>query len=111
MFDILTMHLAHLVNHGHSFEGAEELYNLLSEFPLRHSFFHLFQPQRGKLRLPKPATSSPIPSFYFMRYNKDEGTATGQYHSAIGSMVKFHVDQTQGLKKMRKYVKNIVPSK
>ena len=51
MFGVLTMHLARLINYGHLFDGVEELYNVLVEFPLQHSFFHLFRPKRNALSL------------------------------------------------------------
>ena len=48
-FDIMTHHLNRLISHGYIFSTAEELYNLLVEFPLRYSKFHLFEPKRDRM--------------------------------------------------------------
>ena len=101
MFGVLTMHLTRLVNYGHSFNGAEDLYNLLSAYPLAHSYFHLFKPQRKKLPLPQPSESKELTNFYFMDYDREKGIATGKYHSAVGTPTFFGVHSIEGLKKKK----------
>ena len=103
MFGVLTMHLNRLVNYGHSFEGAKELYDLLSTYPLNHSFFHLFEPQRKKLPIPTPRCKdiSEMQNFYFVKYDRDKGIATGKYHSEVGTETYFEIDEQEGLKKIK----------
>ena len=52
MFGIITMHLVRLVNYGHSYQSAQDLFELLKEFPLRNSSYHLFKPCRNLLSWP-----------------------------------------------------------
>ena len=107
MFGVLTMHLSRLVNSGHSFEGAEDLFNLLSAFPLRHSFFHLFQPQRHKLRIPEPSNQAKdITNFYLMEYDRDQGVCIGQFHSEVSVKMHFKIHNTEGLKKLSRRNQN-----
>ena len=47
MFGVLSRHLAYLISQGHSFSNARELYELLRKYPLKHTEFHLYVPQRG----------------------------------------------------------------
>ena len=109
MFGVLTRHLARLVNHGHSFETAEDLFNLLSEFPLRHTYFHLFKPERNRLPIPKP-DSAELSNFYLVEYDRDKGIVTGKYHSQIGTKIRFVVDKDQGLKRSDRLRESIFDS-
>ena len=102
MFGVLTMHLARLVNYGHSYEQAEDLFNLLSTYPLQHSFFHLFKPKRGKLPFPTP-TSKELSNFYIVEYDNDKGVAVGRYHSKVGKDIHFEAHKTEGLKSTKKH--------
>ena len=94
------MHLNRLVNHGHSFEGADELYELLAMFPLQHSFFHLFKPTRS-VQFPQPSDrDAGLSNYHFILYDKDEGKAIGRYHSDIGTDVHLYSHSTEGLCKV-----------
>ena len=99
MFGVLTMHLARLVNHGHSFEGAEDIFNLLRLHPLQHSFFHLFDPKRDIVRWPQPKPNTQLSKFHLVQYDRDSKKAFGKYHSKYGTAIKFVVDEKEGLKK------------
>ena len=99
MFGVLTMHLARLVNYGHSFEGAEDIYNLLKRFPLQHSEFHLFKPNRKLLIWPAPAKNCQLKQFYLVEYERDNQIASGKYHSGHGTKVEFDADVEEGLKR------------
>ena len=99
MFGVLTMHLARLVHYGHSFEGAEDLYNILARFPLQHSFFHLFKPKREELNIPKPTDAKELSNLYLVTYDKDKGIVIGKYHSKFGTDVCFEIHKTEGLKR------------
>ena len=107
MFGVLTMHLSRLVNHGHSFEGAEDLFNLLSEFPLQHSFYHLFKPQRKSLRIPAPTAVTELSNFHFTQYDQEQRIAKGKYHSLYGTDEIFKCDRIEGLKKISKRGKRL----
>ena len=99
MFGVLTMHLNCLVNNGHLYKGAEDLFELLSVFPLKHSFFHLFQPKRNVLPFPRPSNNkAKLSKFYFIKFDKDIGAASGKYHSDVGMEVNFESHPTEGLK-------------
>lgn len=102
MFGVLTMHLARLVNHGHSFEGAKDFFNILSNFPLQHSFFHLFQPQRNCICLPELMTGMSLSNFHFTHYDRDNKIVKGYYHSLYGTDIVFECNNRQGLKKVPK---------
>jgi len=105
MFGVLTMHLARLVNHGHSFEGAEDIFNLLCEHPLQHSFFHWFAPQRDIIRWPQPKPNSVLSKFHLVEYNSVSKTATAKYHSKYGTDTAFDVHKSEGLQKQSKKAK------
>ena len=81
MFGVLTMHIGRLVNNGHSFDGAEDLFNLLSKFPLQHSFFHLFKPKRKKLPIPTPKDKTALSNFHLITFDNESGIAKCRYHS------------------------------
>lgn len=46
LFGILAQFINRLVDEGHSFDSAEELYNLLKENPIEHTEFHLLNLNR-----------------------------------------------------------------
>lgn len=84
LFGIMTQHLNRLVNHGHSFATAEELYELLVKFPLRHSEFHLFQPNRDNMvdwSVTREIEELGIKSFYRLEYDEENECTTAFYHS------------------------------
>ena len=86
---------------GHSYEGAEGIFELLSMYPLQYSFFHLFQPKRKVLLYPKPQNNDTgLSNFHFMEYDRESGAALGRYHSDVGMQVRFQSDPTEGLKKI-----------
>ena len=88
MFGIMTQHLTRLINHGHSFSTAEELYDLLVEYPLRHSEFHLFQPKRTALydwTVSQPTKDIGMKWFYLLRYDAEKKCTTGFHHSRHSS--------------------------
>ena len=102
MFGVLTMHLTRLVNYGHSYEGAEDLFDLLSNYPLQHSFFHLFKPKRKLLPFPKPQNNDAgLSNFHFIEYDRDNGTAAGKYHSDVGTKTQFQSHPIDGLIKKK----------
>ena len=99
MFGVLTMHLVRLVNYGHSFEGAEELYNLLVRFPLQHSEYHLFRPNRNLLNWPKPKATTQLKKAYLVQYDCEEQIAHRKIHSKIGCAALLIRHRSEGLKK------------
>ena len=102
MFGVMTMHLVRLVNHGHSFEGADDLFNLLRTFPLQHSFFHLFQPNREMLPWPKPNANTQLSKFHLVEYDRVRKEVAAKFHSHIGTAQLFDVDEREGIKKKPK---------
>lgn len=98
MFGILTMHLARLINYGHSFDGAEDIYNLLVLFPLQYSEFHYFDPKRNLLTWPEASAAAKLASYYIVNYKREERIAVGQFHSGLSTPVILDVHQTEGLK-------------
>jgi len=102
MFGVLTMHLARLVNHGYSYEGTEDLFYLLCDHPLQHSFFHWFEPKRDIIRWPQPKPASALSKFHLIQYNPDSKTATAKFHSKYGIDVVFDVHDKEGLEKVTK---------
>ena len=83
-FGIMTQHLTRLINLGHSFSTAEELYDLFVEYPLRYSEFHLFQPKRTDLydwTVSKAVKDIGIKSFYLLRYDAEKKCTTAFHHS------------------------------
>lgn len=84
LFGILTQHLKRLVNYGHSYSTAEELYNLLVKFPLRHTEFHLYLPKRRHLidwSTTKAIDDLSLKSFYLMTYDVESRCTKAYYHS------------------------------
>ena len=83
-FGIMTQHLKRLVNYGHGYSTAEELYNLLVEFPLRFSEFHLYQPKRKHLihwPTTKRIDNLGLKMFYLLEYDHEQKRTEGFYHS------------------------------
>ena len=99
MFGVLTMHLVRLINYGHSFEGAEELYNLLVRFPLQHSEYHLFRPNRNLLSWPKPKAASQLKKAYLTLYDHEKQVAHTKLHSKISTASLLNRHRLEGLKK------------
>lgn len=99
MFGVLTMHLTRLVNHGHAYEGAEDLFDLLSQYPLEHTFFHLFKPKRESIPFPSPLDNDAgLSNFHLVEFNRDTGEAKGKYHSDVGTEVLLSSDLSEGFK-------------
>ena len=90
------MTLARLVNLGHSYIDAKDIFNLMCASPLNHSVFHLFQPNRDIFHWPKP--NDPLNTYYVLFYNKEERKAIGKHHSLHGSGVVYIFDDREGLK-------------
>ena len=83
-FGIMTQHLKRLVNHGKSYSTAEELYDLLVEYPLRYSEFHLFQPKRHSMidwSTSKAIDELGVKMFYLLEYDQERKCTKGFYHS------------------------------
>ena len=99
MFGVLTMHLTRLVNHGHGYEGAGDLFDLLSEFPLEHSFFHLFKPKRNSIPFPSPVNNDAgLSNFHLVKFDRDSGEGMGKYHSDVGTEVLLSSHPSEGIK-------------
>ena len=99
MFGVLTMHLTRLVSHGHSYESASDIYNLLERFPLNNTFVHLMSPQRKSLPFPTPNDKAGLSSFHLITYNSKDRKAFGRYHSQYSVEIPFDADPKEGLKK------------
>ena len=103
MFGVLTMHLARLVNYGHSYETAEDIFDLLLRYPLNHTYVHLYKPKRKYLPYPKPRNAAAgLSNFHLIEYDNEKGTAAGKFHSHIGTETKLRVHATGGLKAVPK---------
>ena len=94
------MLLSHLVNHGHSFKNAKDLFNLLASFPLqRRSSFHLFQPQRDILTWPKADKGkSKLKQLSLLKFDIKTKKVTGERHSGISIPMNYCLDCNEGLK-------------
>lgn len=99
---MLTMHLARIVSYGHSFESANDIYNLLEKYPLQHTHIHLMRPQRNSLPIPEPQASSQLSTFHLVGYNSKMRMATAKFHSQYSVDVHFEADKIEGLKKQTK---------
>ena len=111
MFGVLTMHLARLVNHGHSYESASDVYKLLERFPLQHTFVHLMKPQQNTLPFPTPSDKASLSNFHLIKYNRKDRVAVGRYHSQYSVDIPFvtcrkEALKKQGRKKAKKAAKN-----
>ena len=99
MFGILTMLLARLVNHGHSFKNARDLFHLLAAFPLERSSFHLFQPRRDLLTWPKAdKPNSKLKQLSLLKYDEESNQVKGEFHSGISVPIPYCLDCREGLK-------------
>ena len=97
------MHLARLVNYGHSYEGAEDIFDLLLRYPLSHTYVHLYKPKRKYLPFPKPRNADAgLSHFHLIEFNSEEGAATGKYHSHLGTETKLKGHPTEGLKAVKR---------
>lgn len=101
LFGVLTMHLLRLVNHGHSYEKAEDIFRILQEFPLQHTHVHLFTPQRNQIPIPKPKDDSGLSNFHLVLYDRKSQIATAKYFSDYSKDVYFQKATTLGLKKTK----------
>ena len=102
-FGVLGRHLRALVDMGYSFTNAQELYQLLVDFPLQHSHYHLFLPDRNMINwyVPSPVRSIGLPNAYLLLYDKASGKITAKIHSrhsegkmydALDEYFKYHPD-------------------
>jgi len=98
MFGVLTMHLIRLVNYGNSYEGAEDIYDLLVRFPLQHTIFHLFNPKRKLLIFPKPKANNQLGRFYLLEFDGDAQEASAKYHSGYSTKIMFDANDIEGLR-------------
>ena len=101
------MHLIRLVNYGHSYNDAEELFNLLASFPLQQSTFHLFKPRRNILKWPKADKQrSKLKQLHLLQYCPEVGTVKGYFHSGISNPIHFKFHPTDGLRKEESEINN-----
>ena len=102
-FGVLGRHLRSLVDMKHSFTNARELYQLLTDFPLQHSHYHLFLPTRDMINwyVPSPVRSIGLPNAYLLLYDEDSGKITVKIHSrhsegkmydALDEYYRYHPD-------------------
>ena len=99
MFGILTMFLRRLVNHGHSFKNAKDLFDLLAAFPIERSSFHLFQPCQNLLIWPRADKSnSKLKQLSLLKYDKESKQVKGEFHSGISVPIPYCFDCREGLK-------------
>ena len=96
------MHLSRLVNHCHSYESASDIFDLISRFPLQHSYLHLMNPKQNYLPIPAPSTSAGLSNFHFVHFDEETGSAFGKYHSKYSIPIEFDVDCKEGFKKKSK---------
>jgi len=99
LFGVLTMHLLRLVNYGHSYQGAKEIFDLLRLYPLQSCVFHHFNPKRDILQFPEPKQGSNLAQFYLLQFDHEKGKAFAKWHSEIGTKVPFDVNGIEGLRK------------
>lgn len=100
LFGILTQHLNDLVDKGHSFETAEELYKLLKKFPLNYTEFHLLDLDRKLLEdfvIPKFVESYKLGRTYYLMKRVNATTAKAYYHSRHGNGKILSFTKPQGV--------------
>ena len=99
MFGILTMHLVRLVNYGHSYQNAEDLFDLLLQFPLQRSSFHHFKPHRNLLSWPviNKATSK-LNRLHLLQFDAEKQTAYGKHHSNVSIPIEYRTHKMEGLR-------------
>ena len=99
MFGILTMHLVRLVNYGHSYQNAEDLFKLLKEFPLQRSSFHLFKPCRNLLTWPAvDKKTSKLKRLHLLKFDSEREKAFGFYHSNVSTPIEYLTHKKEGLR-------------
>ena len=109
MFGILTMHLVRLVNYGHSYQTAEDLFDLLSLFPLSRSSYHLYKPKRSLLKWPRPNTkTSKLNQLHLLQYCQEVQDAEyhstkleGRIHSDLSKPIEYRFHSKEGVQKAR----------
>jgi hypothetical protein len=101
LFGVLTMHLLRLVNHGHSYEKASDIFRILQEFPLQHTHVHLMTPQRNKIPIPKPKDDSGLSNFHLVLYDREMKVAKARYFSEYSNDILFEKSLKFGLKKTK----------
>ena len=93
------MHLVRLVNYGHFYKDAKDLFELLKEYPLQRSTFHLFQPCRNLLTWPVvDKKASKLKSLHLLRFDSEKEKAFGQYHSDVSIPIEYSTHKSEGLK-------------
>jgi len=87
LFGILTQHLNLLVDEGYSFDSAEELYELLTMFPLNHTEFHLLNLNRNladEWDVPKFIEKFKLGRSYYLMKRKNNEEVKAFCHSRHG---------------------------
>ena len=98
MFGVLTMHLVRLVNYGHSYQSAKDLFELLRVFPLRSSSYHLFKPRRNLLTWPViDKTMSKLRKLHLLEFDSKKQKAYGKLHSNVSTKIEYYVHKKEGL--------------
>lgn len=98
MFGILTMHLVRLVNYGHSFQTANDLFDLLQQFTLKRSTFHVFKPQRNLLSWPTiNKTTSKLNRLHLLEFDAEKQKAFGKFHSNVSIAIEYRTHKNEGL--------------
>ena len=113
MFGIITMHLVRLVNYGHSYQSAQDLFELLKEFPLRNSSYHLFKPCRNLLSWPViDKTTSRLKKLHLLEFDPKQQKAFGKLHSNVSTKIEYFAHKKEGLRikkiKGKKKNRNVV---
>ena len=99
MFGILTMHLVRLVNYGHSYQSAQDLFELLKEFPLKNSNYHLFKPCRNLLSWPVvDKTTSKLRKLHLLEFDPKQQKAFGKLHSNVSTKIEYISHKKEGLR-------------
>ena len=90
LFGILTQHLNGLVDEGHSFECAEELYDLLKKNPLQYTEIHLLNLDRKIINdwtVPKFIEKYRLGRSYYLIKHVSDTEAKAFFHSRHGDGV------------------------
>ena len=96
------MHLVKLVNYGHSYQNAEDLFTLLKEFPLQRSSFHLFKPCRNLLTWPAVnKKTSKLKRLHLLKFDSEREKAFGFYHSNVSTPIEYLTHKKEGLRIMK----------
>ena len=103
MFGILTMHLLRLVNYGHSYQSAKDLFDLLQQFPLQRSTYHLFKPHRNLLSWPAINKKTlKLKRLHLLEFDSEKQKAFGKYHSDVSTSIEYCTHNKEGLQIMQK---------